>query len=455
LDAVVFDCIDWWRWSEESARYYEVLLSVEQGHGNWETLTAVFERASDENGVLAEPDKWGKGTDYAKGALVLAAIDREIRSATDGNRTLQDVLRCVNAANATLTVDRFVRIVGDVGGDAAATTARTYITTRALPDRFDAFASVYGYEDADLQRNITGLTASGPGWNRSLAREESLRVGVTETVRITARISNVGEAPGLARLGPIISSGEGSLERVDRPWVGWLAPGETVTRTATHRFAEPGTCELGVGPALSLTSGPGGQILGVEVVPDRETASVVRLGATSNATAGGRVDVTVRLRNDGIRATFVELPVRVGGDRVSTLPVVLDGGETRAVTAQFEAPAGQDSPVVAIGNATTTVGAPRGQRRRVPELHRRQRVRLVPPAVRRGRLVPPEPVAVRRGRPPLGSAWARSWRHYWCWSYWPGASMPQSVADGPRTTRRPQTGCHTRIRYGCVTHHRR
>lgn len=346
------------RWlSEGSARYYEVLLSVEQGHENWRTLGEVFEQAADENGVLAEPDTWSGLTAYAKGALVLAAIDREIRLATNGKRTLQDVLRRVNGANSTLTVDEFIRIVRDVGGDTAATTARKYTTTRALPDGVDTFASVYGYEDAEIQYRITALNASGPRWNRSLKQGDSVRIGVNETFRITARISNVGEAPALARLGPLISSGESSLERVDSPWVGRLAPGETVTRSATHRFDRPGTYKLGVGPALSPFSVGDGQILTVEVVPNRDTASIVELNATSNATTDGPVDVAVRIRNDGSQSTFLELPVRVGGDQVSTLTLVLDGGETRTVTIQVAAPAGQDSPTVAVGNAETIVGS--------------------------------------------------------------------------------------------------
>jgi len=342
------------RWSREgSAEYYGWLLSIQQGYESWEPLQRTFERAAGDTSVLAEPGTWGGETDYAKGALVLAVLDREIRTATDGERTLQNALRRVNGNQSDPTVGTFVESVRRVGGPDAAATAERYLTTGAVPEyrpQRDQLEAVYGYASPRMQAETTGLTAAGATWNRSLdPRAGQLRVGLGETLRVSARVTNAGDAGGVAAVAPRVSAEEADLDRFDSPWIGWVSPNGSVVRTATHQFSRPGTYDVawrGFPTALPYD---------VAVVPDRGTASVTGLNVTRNPTAGGQAVVEATVRNDGDRSTFATLPVSLDGQRVTTAALVLDGGATRTTTVEVGVP--ERTPyTVTVGTASTIVG---------------------------------------------------------------------------------------------------
>lgn len=125
------------RWlTEGSAEYYGWLLTVEQGYDSWSPLREVFVEATTDDSVLADPETWRGETEYNKGALVLGVLDHEIRVATDGERTLQDVFRRLNA-DTDPTLDTFVKTVGEVGGPDAGGLARVAVrkTSDGTTDR--------------------------------------------------------------------------------------------------------------------------------------------------------------------------------------------------------------------------------------------------------------------------------------------------------------------------------
>lgn len=210
----------------------------------------------------------------------------------------------------------------DIAGDG-------YVGNRTLlyrPSR-DQLADVYSYDAPQMQIQTTSVSAAGRAWTRSLdGQDVQLRLGLNETLRVGARVTNAGDAAGVASLAPRVSAEEGVLDRVDSPWIGRLQPAETLNRTATHRFDHPGTYELTVG-ARSYS---------VTAVPDRGTASVTRLNV-SHSPADGRVVVNATVRNDGSRATFAALPVSLDGQRVATTGVVIDGGVNRTETVRIDA----------------------------------------------------------------------------------------------------------------------
>jgi hypothetical protein len=86
------------RWLTEAfAEYYQLTLALDQGMGDYEAFRAALDRRRDrfdgDEISLAEPETWrGTTANYAKGAVVLAALDARIRNATGGRRTLADVL---------------------------------------------------------------------------------------------------------------------------------------------------------------------------------------------------------------------------------------------------------------------------------------------------------------------------------------------------------------------------
>jgi hypothetical protein len=84
------------RWlTEASAEYYGHVLAMNTGTGSWDEFreAVTVERDGFRDATLADASTWGDElVPYEKGALVLAALDAEIRNRTGGVRTLQDVL---------------------------------------------------------------------------------------------------------------------------------------------------------------------------------------------------------------------------------------------------------------------------------------------------------------------------------------------------------------------------
>lgn len=154
------------RWlTEGSAEYYGWLLSIEQGYDDWAPLQSVFTRGRDDDSVLAAPDTWRGETEYTKGALVLGVLDRDIRRATDGEHTLEDVLRRVNR-DPDPTLETFFEAVREVGGPAVADTARRYVTTAAWPSYQPSPESLARLYDGtgpvtDRQGPTTGTDTTG------------------------------------------------------------------------------------------------------------------------------------------------------------------------------------------------------------------------------------------------------------------------------------------------------
>jgi hypothetical protein len=337
------------RWmTEGSARYYEWLLAVESGYADWGELRGVFAEAANDDSVLAEPDTWGGESNYAKGALVLAAVDREIRAATDGTRTLEDAIRRLNGRDTDPTAETFVRAVRRVGGPNAAATAERYVTTRRVPDlrtETEEFEAVYGHGSPQIRERVVSTSASGSDGTRQIRSTDGrIPLGLDETFRLTVRVENTGSARGLGAVTPRLSTDRLGGDYVDSTWTGWVAPGESVTRTVSHRFGRPGLYDVT----------RNGDRYDVRVAPNRGTASVAGLNVTGVRTDDGRALVEVTVRNDGDRPTFVTLPVTVDGRRVSTTALVLDGDETRTLAVRVDVPPPAPATVT-VGSATTAV----------------------------------------------------------------------------------------------------
>jgi hypothetical protein len=340
------------RWlTEGSARYYEWLLAIESGYADWGDLRGVLGKAANDDSVLADPDTWGGESEYAKGALVLAAVDREIRAATDGERTLEDALRRINGRETAPTVETFVRAVSEVGGLDAGATAERYVTTAGVPEvrsTTEAFEATYGFASPQLRSRVLDVSAVGADGARPVEGTGGrIPLALDETFRITVRVENAGTAPGLAAVRPRLSTDRLGGDYVDTTWVGWVGPNESVTETVTHRFGGPGSYDV---------TWNGGRY-DLRVAPDRGTASVAGLTVAGDRPDDGRAAVEVTVRNDGDRATYAAFPVTVEGERASTIRLVLDGGEARTVTVRVDAPPSTPT-VVGVGDASTTVGGP-------------------------------------------------------------------------------------------------
>lgn len=104
---------------EAESTYYESLYPAYWGMISERSFRERLSVDDSEERSRSLEDSTGGPNDvgYTKGAVVLGALDREIRQATKGNHTLKDVLRRVNRGSGTLTYDRFRSAVVAVGGE--------------------------------------------------------------------------------------------------------------------------------------------------------------------------------------------------------------------------------------------------------------------------------------------------------------------------------------------------
>lgn len=118
---------------EATAEYYAARIAFEQGYITASEYNDELAKPSaTSDAVLAEPDTWGRLTEYNKGARTMAALDRDIREETNGTRSLADVFRRVNAERGTVTYAEFVSIVESVSGTSYAEWCEGYVRTDAV-----------------------------------------------------------------------------------------------------------------------------------------------------------------------------------------------------------------------------------------------------------------------------------------------------------------------------------
>lgn len=214
------------RWLvEASAEYFGNAFALNAGIGDYGTFRRGMDpgRFGTDGGpvVLAEPDTWaGTPADYGKGALVLAALDAEIRRRTDGQHTLADVF--VERPGPYADHAAFRRaVVGTTGVRSLGTWLDRYATTEvspSLPDEPSLF--VYGPDldpDGDgvpsgreRTRGTDPFVADRPATQTAAANGATptpprTSTGTTPTAAATATAT--GSAPGFG--GPAAAAGVG------------------------------------------------------------------------------------------------------------------------------------------------------------------------------------------------------------------------------------------------------
>ena len=115
-DWVASDQVSWFR--EASAEYYGALFAYRQGRISFEAFQTYLRGVdATANATVDAPGTWQtRDVPYEKGALVAAALDARIRTASDGERSLQWVLARMNAHEGTVTDDDFRRFVERAAG---------------------------------------------------------------------------------------------------------------------------------------------------------------------------------------------------------------------------------------------------------------------------------------------------------------------------------------------------
>lgn len=145
---------------EAQAAYYDQLLVLYSGSGTYREFRDSVTTDEKASARLASANRTAprRDADYFKGARVMAALDAEIRRATDRNSTLEDVWRAMNEQRGQLTYSDFKTIVAEVAGESVDGWLDRYLTTSAapeVPDNRTLYAPVDGGIDSDGDGDAT------------------------------------------------------------------------------------------------------------------------------------------------------------------------------------------------------------------------------------------------------------------------------------------------------------
>ena len=129
------------RWFDDaSAEYYAARLASEGGHVSEAAFVEYVRTDEASDAVLRESRSVTDRASYFKGMRVLAALDVEVREASGGDRTLQDVFAAVNAHDGTVTDETFATLVEETVGEPRDEWLATYVGTDATPTVPDSVA---------------------------------------------------------------------------------------------------------------------------------------------------------------------------------------------------------------------------------------------------------------------------------------------------------------------------
>ncbi len=342
---------------EGQADYHAGLLALEAGYTDFEAFSRLLERGTESpyaDGALADPGTWGhERTDYVKGALVAGEIDRQLRVATDGDRTLADVVRELNADNGTVTEADFLGAIEAAGGTAVRSDAERYTRTDATPETwsrtaheaaFDQPVASFAYGFGTGPTEVAG--EEWPRWSPSeagvdAATDEVIVVPPGEPVTVPATVDNVGEREGTYDL--TLQAGGRTVDHRS----GTLEAGDERSHRLSWTPAKPGTYVLRAGSArltAVVRSAPTVTVADLRLEPE-----AVELGEPVTATA------TVEAAGDGPGAAV--LAFRTVDGVVAERPVAVRPGETATVEARlrfdeasrYEVGVGERTATVSVG----------------------------------------------------------------------------------------------------------
>ncbi|MFC6719745.1 hypothetical protein ACFQGT_12835 [Natrialbaceae archaeon GCM10025810] len=310
------------RWLVEAqAEYAAALLSLEQGLIDYREFSAALERGEEypyADGVLADPSTWDdEDVDYVKGALVYGELDRQLRLATDGDRTNEDLLRELNRIEEgeELTEERLYDLVEELDGPDRKSVEK-YAQTTATPEMWDgadheaAFDQPvaqfeYGVADDPLEVRDASIDLEGA---------DELAMPVGEPLSVPVDVENVGDREGTFDATLLV---DGRIVDADG---GTLAPGDGERTALSWTPSEPGTYDLRVGNDRLTVHARG-----------PSSATVTDLSADPERVAPGEdVTVTATVENGDVHAVD-RLEFRTARGVDAEPLVALAPGETTTV----------------------------------------------------------------------------------------------------------------------------
>ena len=245
---------------EAEAEYHAARLALETELTDLETFGRFLERGERSpyaDGVLADPATWEDDrTDYVKGALVAGELDRQLRLETDGDRSLEDVVRQLNARDDRVTGTELLDAIEDAGGEAVRASAEEYTRTAATPETPTRSDQRAAFEEAgatiESEIGSEPIAVAGQDWERwdrddlagtaaDIGSGDVLAVPAGERVAVPVALENVDDRAGTAD--PTLEV-DGEIVAHDQVVV---AGGEATTATLAWEPTEPGVYDVRAG----------------------------------------------------------------------------------------------------------------------------------------------------------------------------------------------------------------
>jgi len=367
------------RWlTEASAEYYAAYLALADeriGYDAFRSFLARGRTASMADSVLAEPTTWAESADYQKGALVVGALDRRIRLATNGTRSFADVFARLNGEE-TMTETAFLGAVAAASDASVRDAAARYTRTEAVPETWSVadYRRVFGTTPSRIAYALgdDGYAVTGPWRNATDATPPTLAVGETLTVQATVR--NVGDRSGsytvaIRRNASANTDGTGTGGDADGTSGDTATRGDALTDGAVLDAAS-GTLDPGATAtvSVSVTARDAGDYvveLGRRAVPVRvvRPAEPRVVAVTANRTqvrVGEPVGVNVTVENPTSVPASTTYDVVIDGDRRTAWTPHLMANETRTATFVVTVPT-EGTHTVTVADQTASVMATDGE----------------------------------------------------------------------------------------------
>ncbi|WP_311170452.1 hypothetical protein [Halobellus ordinarius] len=325
------------RWfTEGAAVYYAALLTLEQDRITYDAFRERlrYGERSYEGSILAQPGTWQRNANYHVGALVAGELDRQLRLATDGDASLQEVFRRMNAKDGVVTGADLRSSLRATGGSAVADLGDRYLETTARPSVWSDAQHREAFEAPPEPARITyafpangdadAVRVDGPYRSRSLGPERPITLVPGERLSVDVVATNFGGTDG---------DYEAILRVDDEPrstQSGRLGPNESRRLTFDHAVDRTGITTLSVGDATLRV-----------VVRDPATPRVTALSANRSAASPGEwVEVTAAVENDAGYPAATNLSFTRNGEAIGTRSVRLDAdtGTTVSLRIRLDEP---------------------------------------------------------------------------------------------------------------------
>lgn len=332
--------------TEATAEYYGVHLSYQFEHVSFPDFTTALERGAARRYAdveLSRQSTWaGTNADYHVGALVIAALDKTIREATNGTHTFQAVFHALNTHNERIDHATFRELVADAGGQSASTAVDRYVTTTTRPELwnqpthariFQTTTPVINYQLPPT--NNTAYELTGP--YRSLTTDTPPILVTNESLSIPVTITNTGTRTGTYDVA--LSSPTRTLFQD----TGRIDPGATRPTTISQRFTEPGTY------FLNTTD----QSIPIEVrEPTTPHITTLSLDAHTTTTATP-VTITATVSNPTTIPAVGPITITANTAPIHTETLELAPGTTTTVTTTYTPPSPGDITIATTNHTVT------------------------------------------------------------------------------------------------------